>query len=133
MQRSYTITTIIANKKIPRERPYGYNMYNILKHRIRLYYIHTILLISFVSYSCSSNPNTCDTYNPFKNDSQLFDSPNTKSCKRELELCRMDNYKKQVDLNTCKENKQLYLNIALAIVGAISGFLSAKLSQPNTH
>lgn len=121
-----------ALKKIPRERPYGYNMYNMPKHSIHSYYIHAILLISLVSYSCSSNPNTCDTYNPFKNDSQLFDSPNTKSCKRELELCRMDNYKKQVDLNTCKENKQLYLNIALAIVGAISGFLSAKLSQHNT-
>lgn len=85
-----------------------------------------IILIAIFLSACGSNPNTCDTYNPLKNDSSIFDSPNTKSCKRELELCRMDNYRKQVDLNDCKRNNTIWRDVIVAALGVLSGYLAAK-------
>lgn len=89
------------------------------------------ILIIILCTSCASAPKQCETYNPFQRDSSIFDTQNTKSCKRELEMCRMDHYKKQVDLDACKRDNSLWLNIGLTIAGAFAGFITSKYGKRN--
>jgi hypothetical protein len=41
----------------------------------------------------------------------------------------MDHYKKQVDLDACKRDNSLWLNIGLTIAGAFAGFITSKYGK----
>lgn len=86
------------------------------------------ILLSFL-ISCSSLTTKQNCFKPLKMDYNFLENTTTNNCKKELQLCQMETYKKQVDLDKCNNDHKwiadAVINVGLATLGVITGYLYA--------
>lgn len=63
----------------------------------------------------------------------LLESNAISNCKNQLQLCQMEAYKKQVDLDKCNDDHKwiadAIINVGIATLGAVTGYLYASKKE----
>lgn len=88
-----------------------------------------ILLSILIGCSSLGTKPTCSK--PLKLNYNYLESNST--CKNQLQLCQMEMYKKQVDLEKCNNDHKwiadAIINVGLATLGAFTGYLYASKKE----
>lgn len=90
---------------------------------------HILFILLSFSFACTSLQSKTTCKKPLETNFNYLESPAVNNCKKELQLCQMETYKKQVDLDKCNNDHKwiadAIVNVGLAALGVLTGYLYA--------
>ena len=90
---------------------------------------HILFILLSFSIGCSSLGTKPTCSKSLKMNYNFLENTATNNCKKELQLCQMEAYKKQVDLDKCNNDHKwiadAIVNVGLAALGVLTGYLYA--------